>query len=150
MVIFSIFFVVGVWLLQQQAKLPDFIWAWVLCAIPILLMIPTQTLVLRITHTMLIATFACGLGFYHAAWQAEQRLAITLPEQWQGRDIEVIGVVAAVPPRSRVRGPSISTFSIAATMASCAARPAVPPWSMKSSISAADQIIATGLAMFLP
>ena len=55
-----------------------------------------------------------------------------------------------VLPRSRVRGPSTSNFSIAATMASCAARPAMPPRSMKSSISAADQIKATGLAMFWP
>ena len=41
--------------------------------------------------------FRSGLGFYHAAWQAEQRLAITLPDEWQGRDIEVIGVVAELP-----------------------------------------------------
>ena len=44
-------------------------------------------------------------------------------------------------------------FSIAATMASCAARPAVPPWSMKSmksSISAADQIMVAKWAMFWP
>jgi len=40
---------------------------------------------------------ACGLGFYHAAWQAEQRLAVSLPDEWQGRDIEVIGVVAELP-----------------------------------------------------
>jgi competence protein ComEC len=46
---------------------------------------------------VLIAAFACGLGFYHAAWQAEQRLAITLPDEWQSRDIEVIGVVAELP-----------------------------------------------------
>ena len=40
---------------------------------------------------------------------------------------------------------------IALTMASCAARPApLPLWSMKSSSSAPDQIMATGLAMFLP
>jgi hypothetical protein len=38
-----------------------------------------------------------GIGFYHAAWQAEQRLAVTLPDQWQGRDINVIGVVAELP-----------------------------------------------------
>jgi hypothetical protein len=40
--------------------------------------------------------------------------------------------------------------SMALTMASCAARPAPWPWVRKSSISAPDQIIAIGLAMFLP
>ena len=36
-------------------------------------------------------------GYYHAAWQAQQRLAITLPDEWQGRDIEVTGIVAEMP-----------------------------------------------------
>jgi len=56
---------------------------------------------------VLIAALACGLGFYHAAWQAEQRLAITLPDEWQGRDIEVIGVVAELP-RSHEHGQRFS------------------------------------------
>src|SRR5450830_992779 len=56
-----------------------------------------------------------------------------------------MSVVEASPPKSRVRGPSASTPSIAATMASCAARSP-----RKSSISAPDQIMATGLAMFWP
>lgn len=97
MVIFAIFFALGVWLLQQQAALPDFAWAWLLLGFPFTLMIPAQTLGLRFARTVLIAAFACGLGFYHAAWQAEQRLAISLPDEWQGRDIEVIGVVAELP-----------------------------------------------------
>jgi len=46
---------------------------------------------------LLLAVFACGVGFYHAAWQAEQRLAVSLPDEWQGRDITVIGVVAELP-----------------------------------------------------
>ncbi|MBI5753504.1 MAG: DNA internalization-related competence protein ComEC/Rec2, partial [Hydrogenophilales bacterium] len=97
MVIFAIFFALGVWLLQQQAALPDFAWAWLLPGIPLALMIPTGMSVPRVARTALIAAFACGLGFYHAAWQGEQRLAITLPDEWQGRDIEVIGVVAELP-----------------------------------------------------
>ena len=56
-----------------------------------------------------------------------------------------ISVVDALPPKSRVRGPSASTCSMARTMASCASR-----WPRKSSINAPDQIIATGLAMFWP
>ncbi len=97
MVLFALCFTVGVWLLQQQAALPDFGWAWLLSGLPLGLLIPTKTLALRVARTVLLAAFACGLGFYHAAWQAEQRLAITLPDEWQGHDIEVIGVVAELP-----------------------------------------------------
>ena len=97
MVLFTLCFSFGVWLLQQQAALPDFAWAWLLPGFPLTLLIPTRTLGLRLARTVLIAAFACGLGFYHAAWQAEQRLAITLPDEWQSRDVEVIGVVAELP-----------------------------------------------------
>jgi len=59
--------------------------------------VPTLTRPFR--HALLLAAFACGAGFYHAAWQAEQRLAVSLADEWQGRDIEVIGVVAELPRR---------------------------------------------------
>ena len=97
MVLFTLCFSFGVWLLQQQAALPDFAWAWLLPGFPLTLLIPTKPLGLRLARTVLIAAFTCGLGFYLAAWQAEQRLAITLPDEWQSRDIEVIGVVAELP-----------------------------------------------------
>ena len=32
-----------------------------------------------------------------AAWRAELRLADELPAAWEGRDVEVVGVVAALP-----------------------------------------------------
>ena len=132
MVLFTLGFTFGVWLLQQQATLPDFAWAWLLTGLPLVLLIQRRFIqpvraepvvaftdasicteristssmrtglfnasqALRITRTLLIAAFACGSGFYLAAWQAEQRLAVSLPYAWQGRDIEVIGVVAELP-----------------------------------------------------
>src|SRR3989338_4385735 len=100
MVVFAIFFALGVWLLQQQAALPDFVWAWLLLIYPFTLypsLLPGKNLFVRSIRILLLAAFACGLGFYHAAWQAEQRLAVSLPDEWQGRDIEVIGVVAELP-----------------------------------------------------
>jgi competence protein ComEC len=136
MVVFAIFFTLGMWLLQQQAALPDFAWAWLLSGVALSLFvlkkavrhrdvgagharelsgrghgpllqisrfIPRRQTCLRFVRTMLLAALACGLGFYHAAWQAEQRLAISLPYEWQGRDIEVVGVVAELP-RSHERG----------------------------------------------
>jgi len=100
MVIFAIFFALGVWLLQQQAALPDFVWAWLLLIFPFTLTPPIlrrSNLLARSIRFLLLAAFACGLGFYHAAWQAEQRLEVSLPDEWQGRDIEVVGVVAELP-----------------------------------------------------
>ena len=135
MVVFAILFTLGVWLLQQQAALPDFAWAGLLLGLPLLyplsrwldnqrlgcgLWQPSrmascftlragvrgverennfQYLIVHSIHTLLLAAFACGLGFYYAAWQAEQRLAVSLPDKWQGRDIEVVGVVAELPRR---------------------------------------------------
>ena len=124
MVLFTLSFTFGVWLLQQQATLPDIGWAWLLI-IPLALFIIGDSragaglpatlrqaqgermkelreqarshLWQKIFRTLLIAAFACGLGFYHAAWQAQQRLSISLAGEWQGRDIEVIGVVAELP-----------------------------------------------------
>lgn len=97
MVIFTLCFTLGVWLLQQQAMLPSFAPAWgLICFIPALV-ISGKTPVQRIVRTLLIAAFACGTGFYYAAWQGEQRLAASLPAQWQGRDIELVGAVAEMP-----------------------------------------------------
>ena len=101
MVVFAVFFALGVWLLQQQAALPNFAWAWLL-VFPFalyFLLLHRSELLARSLHILLLAAFACGAGFYHAAWQAEQRLAVSLPDAWQGRDIEVIGVVAELPRR---------------------------------------------------
>lgn len=103
MIVFTVFFTLGIWLLQQQADLPDFSRAWLLVALLPLLLIPPRHIATRMLHALLLAAFACGLGFYHAAWQAEQRLAVSLPYEWQGRDIEVVGVIAELP-RSNERG----------------------------------------------
>ena len=121
MVIFAAFFTLGVWLLQQQAALPDFGWAWLLAGLPFTLLIPVRTLALRIAHALCLAAFAFGFGFYHAAWQAEQRLAISLPDEWQGRDIEVIGVVAGLP-RGHEHGQRFS-FAVEQTLTPLASVP---------------------------
>ncbi len=97
MVLFTACFAFGVWLLQQQATLPEFGWAWLLLCFPPALLIPAGPHALRVIRNLLIALFALCTGFYHAAWQAEQRLAVTLPAQWQSRDIDVVGVVADLP-----------------------------------------------------
>ncbi|MDX8384971.1 MAG: DNA internalization-related competence protein ComEC/Rec2 [Gallionella sp.] len=97
MVIFAAFFTLGVWLLQQQAELPDFTWVWSLPGFFVALFFRVDASSMRYFRPLVIAIFAFVLGFYHSSWQAEQRLAISLSDEWQGRNIEVVGVVAELP-----------------------------------------------------
>jgi competence protein ComEC len=97
MVLYILSFTLGVWLLQQQATLPNLDCAWLLLSIPLAVLIPAKPLILRIARTLLLAYLALVLGFYHAEWQAQRRLSDMLPDEWQGRDIEVIGVIAELP-----------------------------------------------------
>ena len=100
-------FALGIWLLQQQAALPDFSWAWLPLLLAPAVLLPRRILWLRIIRLALIAALACTLGFFYAAWIAQQRLADALPPEWQGRDIEVTGVVAELP-RQHERGLSFA------------------------------------------
>ena len=90
MVQFTLFFVMGVWLLQQQAALPTISSAWLFSGLA--LIIPDRKL-----RLLLISVLALGAGFSWAAWQGKHRLADALPEAWQGRDIGIAGVVAGLP-----------------------------------------------------
>ena len=87
-------FAAGVIALQMQPELP-LVWPWALAGL--LLALPAF-------HwrggwpARLIGILAClALGFAWAAWRAEIRLADALPAAWEGRDIEVVGVVATLP-----------------------------------------------------
>ena len=97
MIIFSIFFALGIWLLQQQATLPDFAWGWLPVLFILTLLLPQRSLWQRIPRQAMLAALACSLGFFYAAWVAQQRMTESLPADWQGRDIAVIGVVAELP-----------------------------------------------------
>lgn len=94
---FSLFFASGVWLLQQQAELPDFRWSGL--SIFLLLVsfgtwhLPWQK-VLR-TSIILLLAFSCG--FFYAALFAQQRLDDELPAAWQGKNIDVVGIVSEMP-----------------------------------------------------
>lgn len=90
--------VFGVWLLQQQATLPDLPWS--------VLLLPFGGLcyLLRCHAPGKFLLIPLGLvaGFFWASWMAHHRLADALPANWEGQDIEVIGVVADLPkPQER-------------------------------------------------
>ena len=103
MISFALLFVSGIWLLQQQASLPDMHLAWWLISILPALWIPRRTRWQRIVHTTFFLTLALCSGFFYAAGIAQYRLADELPSVWQGRDISLSGVVAAMP-RQHERG----------------------------------------------
>ena len=90
-------FVFGAWLLQQQAALPHIKWAGHTLLPAALLWLSRYSQWQRYLRPFLLATIACSIGFFYAAFFAQQRLADILPAQWQGKDIEVIGVVAELP-----------------------------------------------------
>jgi len=90
-----LFFVFGAWLLQQQAALPSLAWAGLL---PLAWLssrfVPARLSFLR---SFLVKLVFFGLGFFWAAFMAQARLADALPAAWEGRDIQVVGVVASLP-----------------------------------------------------
>ncbi len=96
MVSFSIFFALGVWYLQQQAALPELPPYWPLAALVIL--IPeVEGTTLRLARRALILACAALLGFAYSAWVAQARLSDSLPDAWQGQNIELTGIVAEMP-----------------------------------------------------
>lgn len=82
-------FALGVWLLQHSAVLPAPSLLAGLGMAGCLLFLPR-----RLSATLLGAAL---LGFVWAGAFAHWRLADALPTEWEGRDIEAIGVVAGLP-----------------------------------------------------
>jgi competence protein ComEC len=100
-------FALGVLALQQQAELPaaaQSVWVAVFLAVALLfhrvsLRAPGSW---RRGAAAFVAAFsaavALGLvGFFYGAWRAELRLADALPGAWEGREIEVVGVIDELP-----------------------------------------------------
>ena len=101
-------FALGIIALQFQPVLPSAPWvAW--AALPLLIAVAAAWRAHRAAGrgkrfargiALLAAAVAVGMsGFGYAAWRAELRLADALPSAWEGRDIEVIGVVDELPQR---------------------------------------------------
>jgi competence protein ComEC len=102
MVSFALFFTLGVWYLQQQAALPDLPFYWPLAALALLLPRSEQRVLIFARRAVLLVC-AVALGYGYAAWIAQQRLSDSLPDEWQGKNIVVSGIVAEMP-RPHERG----------------------------------------------
>lgn len=114
MISFASLFAFGTWLLQQQATLPELRWAWLLVLPLPALRLPQQAAWQRILHRVSLLLLALFAGYFHAAWMAQQRLADELPAAWQGRDIQLAGVVAEMP-RQHEHGQSFA-FDVEQTL----------------------------------
>jgi len=85
-------FVAGIGWLQQQAALPPFAWAALLLLTPLAFLIRSALL-----RKVMLFGAAFAAGFFWAAGFAAHRLADALPAEWEGKEIQVVGVVAALP-----------------------------------------------------
>ncbi len=85
-------FVIGIWLLQQQAALPNLAGAGLL---PLAWLLSRSLPALPREGAAKILFL--GLGFFWAAIMAQLRLADALPPAWEGRDIQLVGVVSSLP-----------------------------------------------------
>lgn len=92
----------GAWWLQQQATLPAFGGAFAVAAVAAVAVVWSRstTRALRCAGAVLAVLACAAAGFYWAAGQAWWRLADRLPATWEGRDVRVEGVVAALPERT--------------------------------------------------
>ncbi|MDR5793417.1 DNA internalization-related competence protein ComEC/Rec2 [Caballeronia sp. LZ008] len=90
-------FALGVWWLQQQARLPDVI-AWCACCTAFVIAIASGAIEPR-ARIASLALAACALGFAYAAIRADVRLREQLPARYEQRDIELTGFVRGMPER---------------------------------------------------
>jgi competence protein ComEC len=99
-------FALGVLALQQQPELPRLAWSATI-AIPLSLALAGLLLgrckalsknLARLATISAVTVAAALGGFFYAAWRAELRLSDELPAAWEGRDLELIGVVDELPP----------------------------------------------------
>jgi competence protein ComEC len=93
MVSFALSFALGVWTLQQMETLPALPLYWPLALLCLLL---PRTLPPLLRHVLMLCCAAL-LGFCHASFIAQTHLVDSLPDEWQGRNITLSGVVAEMP-----------------------------------------------------
>jgi competence protein ComEC len=90
-------FAAGIGWLQLQAELPD---PWMLAILGLvgICLLAASRWMGRVAWIAIVVG-ALMLGTAWGGWRAQQRLADALPEANEGRDIEVVGVVAGLPQR---------------------------------------------------
>lgn len=96
MVVNALGFVFGAWVLQQQSVIPSFIWLPVVAVVffgIVLLHTFKGAQFWRLPSVFVMAGF---IGFFYAALLASERLSDDLPNAWEQKNVEVVGVVASM------------------------------------------------------
>jgi len=96
---YVICFAAGVWWLQGQAQLPALHGWWLAlpAALAVLLAVRLRTRFWLCSRRVAAAACCAACGFLWAAWLAQLRLSDALPVEWEGENIQIVGVVAAMP-----------------------------------------------------
>ena len=96
-------FAAGVFVLQQQAALPGRLTLAALAlaavasaALALRARLQGETTGQRFAAAALL-TASCAAGFAYAGWRAHERLDVALAPADEGRDVEIVGVVAGLP-----------------------------------------------------
>lgn len=114
MVLIALGFVAGAWLLQQQTALPSvshlLLIGFVVVVTITLIQLSYQRLIERYAHAhrtsvlvhqrLMVMVLACAIGFTWATILASYRLSDALPDEWQQKNITVVGVVASLPEQT--------------------------------------------------
>jgi competence protein ComEC len=93
---------VGVSLLQGVAELPD-LPMWPLMTASLLACLLAIRLSMRATIAGRLGAICVFLlagiawGFSYAAWRADFRLSDSLPQAWEGQDLEIEGIISGLP-----------------------------------------------------
>ena len=96
MPVYIILFAAGIALLQQQAALPPLAWWAVLPPMLLLAWLVRSRPWLR---AGVIAVCCFTAGFLWATTRAQLRMNDALAPEWEGRDVQIVGVVASLPQR---------------------------------------------------
>ncbi|WP_025917217.1 DNA internalization-related competence protein ComEC/Rec2 [Herminiimonas sp. CN] len=92
-------FVIGIVWLQNQPLLPSLAQALLLLAAAALLGMAARRWPQPVLRATLLLACGAALGFVWAGLLAQQRLAHALPDDWEGRDVTLIGTVDSLPYR---------------------------------------------------
>lgn len=92
---FSLAFLLGTFALQREGALPD--WHAGLAGVAALLALRLVAREAAFARAALLLAAGACIGYGAAAWRAEVRLADALPLAWEGRDVEIVGVVVGLP-----------------------------------------------------
>ena len=96
-------FAAGAWWLQQQAQLLPGAVLLLAAGAPVLAFAASRWLrgndsgAASIARGLLAAGAAFAIGLGWASWRADRRLADALPHELEGRDVALVGTVAALP-----------------------------------------------------